>query len=88
MKGLGFVTSLIIAVFGGSLKIFNYQAKWFSYRQLYRSSISEFWSFDNNVGEYAKSDDKNALFVERADNMIQAANLQWTKSHTPASGSS
>jgi len=74
------VTSVIVAILASTLKTFNYQEHWMNYRTTCETLKKEYHFFEANVGDYADTNDKQALFVERVEALISRENTFWVES--------
>ena len=74
---LATVTSAVVAILTVSLKTFNYQENWHSYRTTCETLIKEQHFYEAGIGEYRTIKDKEALFVERVESMIARENTVW-----------
>ena len=74
------LTSLIVAIFGSYLVMFNLEAKWIKYTLIRNSLIAEFYLYDNGIKPYlpleGKEKDKK-LFVANAEKKIRDADMDW-----------
>ena len=77
LSWLPIVTSILVAILASILKTFKFQENWISYRTTCETLKKEIHFFEAEAGEYADSEDKQALFVERVENLISRENTLW-----------
>ena len=77
---LATVTSVVVAILTTLLKTFKYQENWLTYRTTCETLKKEKYYFDFDLGEYASSNNKQALFVERVESLISRENTTWISS--------
>lgn len=75
------VTATIVAILTAGLKTFKFQENWISYRTTCETLRKEKYFYDAAIGEYAAADDREALFVERVENLIARENTMWVSTH-------
>src|SRR6266436_3560122 len=74
------LTSLIVAIFGSYLVMFNLEAKWIKYTLIRNSLIAEFYLYDNEIEPYLLNEGKEKdkkLFVANAEKIIRDADVVW-----------
>lgn len=71
------VSSVIVAVLASALKTFKFQENWINYRTTCETLKKEIHLCRAGVGEYKKVEDREALFVERVENLISRENTLW-----------
>jgi hypothetical protein len=75
----------IIVVITGLTQLEKYQENWILYRTSAELLKKEKYFFENNVGEYSKTDDseKNKLLVERVESIVSAETSKYFTIHQP-----
>lgn len=81
MLHIATVTSAIVAILTAGLKTFKYQENWIAYRTTCETLRKEKHFYDAAIGEYANADDREALFVDRVENLISRENTMWVSTH-------
>ena len=71
------VSSVLVAIFTALLKTFKYQENWLNYRTTCETLRKEIHFYNAGIGDYADTENKEALFVERVENMISRENTLW-----------
>ena len=71
------VTSVLVAIMTAGLKTFGYQENWINYRTTCETLKKEIQFYEASVGEYSGANDREALFVERVENLISRENTLW-----------
>ncbi|WP_299290183.1 DUF4231 domain-containing protein [Nitrosopumilus sp.] len=77
LKWISVFTAVIVAVFTGVLRTFKYHENWINYRNICETLKKEIHLYNGDVGEYASSNDKKSLFVERVESLISRENNLW-----------
>ena len=77
LKWIAVFTAVIVAVFTGVLRTFKYHENWINYRNISETLKKEIHLYNGDVGEYASSNDKESLFVERVESLISRENNLW-----------
>jgi len=71
------ITSVLVAISAAALKTFQYQEQWLNYRTTCETLRKEIQYYDAGIDEYAVVSDREALFVERVENLISRENTLW-----------
>jgi len=77
LKWVPVITSVLVAILTSTLKIFKFQENWINYRTTCETLKKEIHYYDAGIGDYADTGDKEALFVERVENLISRENTLW-----------
>ena len=75
------LTSAIVAILTAGMKTFKYQENWINYRTTCETLRKEKHYCDAGVGEYAEAENREALFVERVEDLISRENTLWVSAH-------
>lgn len=75
------MTSVVVAILTSALKTFKFQEHWIGYRTTCETLKKEVHFYEAVIGEYANSEDREALFVERVENLISRENTLWLTVH-------
>ena len=75
------LTSAVVAILTAGLKAFKYQENWITYRTTCETLRKEKYFYDAEIGEYRDTQDKEALFVDRAESLISRENTMWISTH-------
>ncbi len=78
LRWIPIITSVFVAVLASALKTFKLQENWLNYRTTCETLKKEIHFYEAGIGEYADVEDKEALFVERAENFISREHSLWT----------
>ncbi|MBU7030164.1 MAG: DUF4231 domain-containing protein [Theionarchaea archaeon] len=81
LKWFPIVTSVLVAILTSALKTFKFQENWISYRTTCETLKKEIHFYEAGVGDYADAEDKQALFVDRVENLISRENTLWLSVH-------
>lgn len=73
--------SIILAIGTSALKTFKFQENWVNYRTISETLKKEKHFYDARLDDYANTEDKEALFVERVESMISRENSLWVTTH-------
>jgi hypothetical protein len=71
------VTSVFVAIATAAMKTFGYQENWLNYQTTYETLKKEIQFYSAGIGEYTGAKDREALFVERVENLISRENTLW-----------
>ncbi len=71
------ITSVAVAIMTAALKTFGYQENWMNYRTTCETLKKEIRLYEAGIGDYAGAKDKEAVFVERVENLISRENTLW-----------
>ena len=80
--GLTISLSMLLAIGTAGIKTFKFQENWVNYRSTAERLIQEKFFYDADVGEYGRSGDKEALFVERVETLISGENTNWVSTQS------
>lgn len=80
------VISIFLAIGTAALKTFKFQENWLNYRTIAETLKKEEYYYNAGLDEYAKSSDKEALFVDRVESIISRENNLWTMTHRRKEG--
>ena len=76
-KWLTIVLAIVLAIATAGLKTFKFEENWISYRTVAETLKKEKYYYDAAATEYATSEDKKRLFVERVEALISSENTLW-----------
>lgn len=76
-KWLTIVLAIVLAIATAGLKTFKFEENWVSYRTVAETLKKEKYYYDAAATEYATSEDKKRLFVERVESLISSENTLW-----------
>lgn len=68
---------VLLAIGTAGLKTFKFHENWINFRTIAETLKKERYYYDALLGEYAKAQDKEALFVERVEAVISRENSLW-----------
>ena len=71
----------MIAILASTVKTFKFQDNWINYRTTHEILKGEIYLYKGNIDDYAKTNDKEALFIKRVENMISRENVLWRSSY-------
>lgn len=71
------VTSVAVAILASAIKTFRFQEQWINYRTTCETLRKEIHFYRAGIEGYGDADDKEALFVERVENLISRENTMW-----------
>ena len=74
--------SVIVAIGTSAIKTFKYQELWLNYRTIAETLKKEYVFFTHLLGDYAKAEDIDRLFIERVETLISRENSLWVISMT------
>ena len=77
LKWIAVFTAVVVAILTGALRAFKYHENWINYRNICETLRKEIHLYDGDVGEYASTNDKESLFVERVESLISRENNLW-----------
>jgi hypothetical protein len=69
--------SAIVAIGTTALKTFKYQENWINYRTTCETLKKETYFYNACLADYRDAEDREALFVERAESLISRENTMW-----------
>ena len=72
-------TSVLVAILATALKTFRFQETWLEYRTTAETLKKEKYLYLASADEYAKSKNKERLFVLRVENLISRENTAWAQ---------
>ncbi len=75
------IISVLLSIGTAGLKTFKFQENWISYRTVSETLKKEKYFYDAELDEYADSDDKEGLFVDRVESLISRENSLWVTTH-------
>jgi len=78
---LTIVLSILLAICTTGLKTFKFQENWISYRTISETLKKEKHFYDAQIDEYAEASDREALFVDRVENLISREHSLWVTTH-------
>lgn len=76
-KWITIVLSIVLAIVTAALKTFKFEENWISYRTVVETLKKEKYYYDAGATEYATTEDKKRLFVERVESLISSENTLW-----------
>lgn len=76
-KWFPIITSVITALIGATLQVFNFHEHWINYRAVAESLRQEWYYYLAEIGEYAYTTDKERSFVNRVESLISQENNTW-----------
>ena len=68
----------VVTVFVSLQKVFRFQENWHEYRNTAESLKKEKYLYLAGLGEYAKKEATDSLFVERVEGLISRQNTAWS----------
>jgi hypothetical protein len=74
------MTSAVVAILTSGLKTFQYQELWVSYRVTQELLKPEIYYYQFNVNGYESVDNKEALFVQRIETILDTEHKSWPAS--------
>ena len=77
LKWIPVITAVIVTVLASAQKTFKFQENWINYRTTCETLKKEIHLYRASVGEYLEAKDKEALFVERIENLISREHTYW-----------
>lgn len=77
LKWIPIFTSVIVAILASVIKTFKFQENWLNYRTICETLKKELYFFEANIGDYKDVETKEALFVEKVENLISRENTLW-----------
>ena len=80
-KWITVTLSIVLAIVTSGLKTFKFQENWINYRTIAETLKKEKHYHDAELNEYAATDDKEQLFVERVETLISRENTLWVSTH-------
>jgi len=81
LQWLTITVSIILPIGTAALKTFKFQEIWINYRTVSETLKKEKHFFDAELDDYANTEEKEALFVERVESMISRENSMWVTTH-------
>lgn len=75
--------SILLAIGTAALKTFKFQENWINYRTVSETLKKEKHFYNASLNDYADSEDKEALFVERVESLISRENSLWVITYKP-----
>jgi hypothetical protein len=75
--------SALVAIGTTALKTFKYQENWINYRTTCETLRKEIHFYTARVGDYKDVEDRENLFVERAESLISRENTMWLRTQQP-----
>ena len=76
-RWLAITVSFIVVVSTSLLTTFKYHGKWINYRTTSETLKKEIHYYDAKIHDYVNSEDPEALFVQRVENLISRENTLW-----------
>lgn len=80
-QSLTIIFSIVLAICTAGLKTFKFQENWVNYRTISETLKKEKHYYDAQIDEYSQASDKEALFVDRVENLISRENSLWVTTH-------
>lgn len=77
LTAIPLITATLVAIFTSAIKTFNFQENWLSYRTTCETLRKELFLYEAGIGSYARTEDKESLFVEHVENLISRENTLW-----------
>ncbi len=81
LKWIPIISSVMVAILAASLKTFKFQENWINYRTTCETLKKEIYFYEAGIYDYATSENKEATFVERVENLISRENTLWLSLH-------
>jgi len=81
LKWIPITSSIIVAILTASLKTFKFQENWINYRTTCETLKKEKYFYEAGIYDYDSTQDKEATFVERVENLISRENTLWLSVH-------
>ncbi len=82
LKMIPIITSVIVAILTAAIKTFGFQEYWVSYRTTAETLKKELYIYRACADDYANIQDKEALFVQRVENLISREHTMWLDTST------
>ena len=89
VKGTSWIAvgiSALVAIGTTSLKTFKYQENWINYRTTCETLRKEIHFYNAGISDYADTQEREALFVERVEALISRENTMWLTAQRPKTG--
>jgi hypothetical protein len=77
LKFLAIGFSAVVAICATFTRSFNFQENWINYRTIGETLKKEIHFYDAKLFDYSSSQDPEALFVSRVENLISRENTTW-----------
>lgn len=77
LKWVPIFTSVFVAILASVIKTFKFQENWLNYRTICETLKKELYFFEADIGDYKDVGTKEALFIERVENLISRENTLW-----------
>lgn len=77
LRWISVITSVLTVITASLLRSFEFHEKWLNYRTTAELLKKEIYYYKANTEEYAQAEDKEALFVDRVENLISKSNKSW-----------
>jgi hypothetical protein len=71
------IVSLILAIITAAVQTFRFQENWIRYRTMAETLKREKYLYEADLGEYAGSSNKPAMFVNKVESLISSENTLW-----------
>lgn len=68
-----------VTVLAGLLKVYRFQEQWIEYRDTAETLKKEKYLYKARIGEYAKADSPEQMFVDRVETLISRQNTLWVE---------
>lgn len=81
LKWLAVAVAALVAISTSAVKTFKYQEQWINYRTTCETLKKEIHLHDANIHDYAHTNDKKALFVDRVESLRSRENTLWVYTH-------
>jgi len=73
--------AVLVAIATAALKTFKYQENWINYRTTCETLRKEYYFYEAGIQGYEGVEDKEALFIQRAESLISRENTLWVVTH-------
>lgn len=77
VKWIPVITSVLVAIFASAQRAFKFEENWINYRTTCETLKKEIHLYKARVGEYSNVQDREALFVQRVEDLISRENTFW-----------
>ncbi len=77
LQWIAIMMSIVVAILVSSLKAFNFQENWVSYRTTAENLKKELVFFRAETGPYINIQDIESLFVQRVESFISQRHTSW-----------
>jgi hypothetical protein len=80
-KWFAVAIAVLVAISSSALKTFKFQENWVRYRSCWHAMTREKAFYEAGIQGYGKVDDKEALFVERVESLVEREANEFVAMH-------